>query len=493
MSSQILLLINGPEIPDFIWQLTDQLKAETGREVLVRTEPTAEINGLQPSLPKRWKPTLFSSTTPRNLQHDSDCKPELTIDLRPVFIPRPECAKVIRCDFFTGSRNWAFPRLAACIVEQKTVIDINIQVFSDQYDKASLVENAKLHVNTHNYRDSLEYLIHEVNLLLTKSARFVLNSAYFEKQPERPSAENKPIPYTSFKVFSAQLKNLIVHRLNQFSTASVWNCAQVNLPIHELALSQGNHTQLTHWMKEGKKGTFKADPFAFSLAQSEPVLFYEHYQSGRGIICSSHKNTPILDGSHFSYPYTFEFDNQRYILPENIESDRLVLYQLNDTLDGIKNRYTLLNDFRAVDPSIVFYNHKWWLFCTDGKNKGADTRLHLFYADTLTEGFKPHPNNPVKTDICSARPAGHLFIHQDTLYRPGQNSGATYGGEIIVHRIEQLSTVEFHETAINTLSPQQFGSKYPNGLHTISACGEMCYIDGKRFRKTLNFPLRRRK
>ncbi len=146
----------------------------------------------------------------------------------------------------------------------------------------------------------------------------------------------------------------------------------------------------------------------------------------------------------------------------------------------MENPVTLLDNFRAVDPSIIFHHGKWWLFCTNAEHRGADLRLYIFHSDALKGPYTPHEMNPVKTDICSARSAGHLFRIGTQLFRPSQDSSKGYGAEIVIHRIDELSRDKFAETAVNRLSPDRLTGPYISGWHTISSCGKYTIVDAKR-------------
>ena len=94
--------------------------------------------------------------------------------------------------------------------------------------------------------------------------------------------------------------------------------------------------------------------------------------------------------------------------------------------------------------------------------------------------FEPHPANPVKTNICSSRPAGNFFIENDILYRPAQDCSKTYGGRIALNKITKLTTTEFEEETVGYINPVK-NSFYNKGIHTISSAGNYTVIDAKRF------------
>jgi hypothetical protein len=112
-------------------------------------------------------------------------------------------------------------------------------------------------------------------------------------------------------------------------------------------------------------------------------------------------------------------------------------------------------------------------------SRGGAIDLHLWYARNLLGPYQPHECNPVKTDVRSTRPAGTPFVHEGRLYRPAQDGSRTYGGAVALCRIDRLSPTEFEETVVRVVRPNREDG-YPQGLHTVSACGDCTLIDGKR-------------
>ena len=94
---------------------------------------------------------------------------------------------------------------------------------------------------------------------------------------------------------------------------------------------------------------------------------------------------------------------------------------------------------------------------------------------------EPHALNPVKMDVRSARPAGTPFIHKGVLYRPAQDCSNAYGGRIAINRVNRLTATEFDEETVKFIEPFIDGP-FPDGIHTLSAVGDITLVDGKRER-----------
>jgi hypothetical protein len=114
-----------------------------------------------------------------------------------------------------------------------------------------------------------------------------------------------------------------------------------------------------------------------------------------------------------------------------------------------------------------------------GLGKGANSELHLWFAEALEGPWTVHPGNPVKIDVRSARPAGSPFYIDGVLYRPAQDCSSTYGARVMINRVLELTRTGFREEVAAAVNPDPKG-KYPAGLHTLSAMGERTLVDGKR-------------
>jgi hypothetical protein len=136
----------------------------------------------------------------------------------------------------------------------------------------------------------------------------------------------------------------------------------------------------------------------------------------------------------------------------------------------------LLEDVPARDPTVFSHEGRWWLICT----LRGDRDLHIWHADELEGPWRPHDGNPVKSDIASSRPAGQPFMLDGELCRPAQDCSRTYGGRVVIQRIDALDERHYEETTIATLEPDPTGP-FPGGLHTVSALGDSTLIDGCRW------------
>jgi hypothetical protein len=266
-----------------------------------------------------------------------------------------------------------------------------------------------------------------------------------------------------------------------------WNVGVAYVPIQSF-LTPEAPTKI-EWMPAPRSGEYWADPFAMTY-ESHTYLLYElfDYATFRGSIhCTrlgeqmgADASNKILSPSfHTSYPFTFEHDGNVYFLPESKAANEVVLYRLEKFPNSWQRYCTLVSDFSAVDPTIVRHNGLWYLFCGGGA-ASRDHDLYVWYATDLAGPWKSHSGNPVKTGSRRSRPGGTIFTDNGSLYRPAQDGAETYGGRIVVYRINCLTPDSFEEeeAAIVSARPEW---PYSDGLHTLSALGDMTFIDAKRY------------
>ncbi|MFC4597451.1 hypothetical protein [Cohnella hongkongensis] len=276
-----------------------------------------------------------------------------------------------------------------------------------------------------------------------------------------------------------KLRNFVRH----WFVAERWNVGIADRPIHSF-LEKPNLSR-TEWLP--KRSRYAADPFGIRMNGAVRILYEEFdYSTGKGVLrTADYAEGFRADGGttdlelpvHLSYPYLFTHEDRIYCIPESNEASRATLYRADEYPRRWAKVRDILENFRAVDSTVIRHEGRWWLFCTDGE-KGPDSHLHIWYASEPEGEWKAHPLNPVKTDIRSSRPAGTPFYWKGRLYRPAQDCSETYGGAVTLNRIVALTTEDFEEAVEARLTPDPNGP-YPAGWHTLSSVGERTLIDSK--------------
>ena len=169
---------------------------------------------------------------------------------------------------------------------------------------------------------------------------------------------------------------------------------------------------------------FVADPF---LVEEGAIwyLFFEVYnnetrQGDLAVATSTdtkkwrYERIVLDEPFHLSYPYVFKWQDDYYLIPESFEADTIRLYKARDFPFEWTFVETLVEGKDFVDPSIAFFNERWWLFSATTRN---DT-LYLYYADDLLGPWYEHPQSPiVEQNNHIARSSGRVLVYENRLFR----------------------------------------------------------------------------
>lgn len=239
---------------------------------------------------------------------------------------------------------------------------------------------------------------------------------------------------------------------------------------------------------------FVADPFLFPDSNRWHMFFeVMNAQSGRGDIGWAtsgdglrwqYQKIVLTEPFHLSYPYVFEWDGQRYMIPETYQAGAVRLYRA----DPFPDRWTFVQELiRApyiVDASIFRHQDRWFMFA-DTSQKAAHDTLRLFWAENLTGTWIEHPSSPlVRGDPLVARPAGRVLILDGNPVRFTQGCRPHYGTNVRAFEIPRLTTSIYEEREIQDsaiLSPTGEGWN-ACGMHHVDAHrvdnGWLASVDG---------------
>lgn len=268
----------------------------------------------------------------------------------------------------------------------------------------------------------------------------------------------------------------------EFLIEEQWTLGVLDRPVSSLLDSPELHD--IRWLPELPGGSYIADPMALP-DQADGLVLAEEFDAkrGRGHICALSLNNPEIrtvvmeTGAHLSYPFLFRQDGEIYCIPESSELREVRLYKAEHFPQQWKLVRRIL-EIPGVDCSVFRFGGLWWLL--GGNHDDQDhTKLFGWYSTSIDGPWTEHPLNPLKTDVGNARPAGSPFWHDEKLYRPAQDCSKTYGGAVVINRVDELSPTGFREEVVARIEPAIKG-QYRAGVHTITSAGSQTIIDGKR-------------
>jgi hypothetical protein len=184
---------------------------------------------------------------------------------------------------------------------------------------------------------------------------------------------------------------------------------------------------------------------------------------------------------HLSYPFVFEWNGQQFLIPESAENRTVELYRFSKFPTDVEFVHNLAEDVSLYDATLVEHEGLWWMFANARPHEDASDRdeLCVFFAEhPMSRTWRPHPMNPIVSDVRTARPAGRIYSKDGTMLRPAQNSSVRYGFGINICRIVELTTTHYREEVIEELSPKW--SPAIDGLHTMNRCDNFTVIDARR-------------
>jgi hypothetical protein len=254
--------------------------------------------------------------------------------------------------------------------------------------------------------------------------------------------------------------------------------------IEDRLLPDPARTALHHL--EPPAGRSWADPFLVRF-EGRTLLFVEEWlnRERRGRIAlvrlddalrPSEPETVLAVDGHLSYPQVFAWRDTWYLLPEQAARGGLQLYRAESFPTTWIHDRTLIAEPPLADATVAEIDGRWWLFAAAKAPGGtAADELLLFSADQPIGPWRPHPRNPVLSDIRSARPAGPLIRRDGRWYRPSQDGSVDYGWAMSLNRIERLDDEGYLETRVARLEPGW--GRGIVGTHTLSEADGLTAID----------------
>lgn len=234
-------------------------------------------------------------------------------------------------------------------------------------------------------------------------------------------------------------------------------------------------------------GHFYADPFPIEVDGRHHVFFEDlKHGTDKGIIsCVTFGEdgtpgpvTPVLEEPHhLSYPFVIADGGEIYMLPEQSQSNKLVLYRATAFPHRWVPDAVLLEGPDVNDASVVRHDGRYWMFATTRDGASPSDMLTIHHAATLKGPWVAHAANPIFVDRTSARPAGPLTHRDSRLWRVAQNGTHGYGTGLALAEVTALTAERVEQRVDHYVFPSP---EHWNGrrLHTLARAGRLECIDG---------------
>lgn len=369
--------------------------------------------------------------------------------------------------------------------DQRATTGVLLQRLTDRLDAGVPLARATFRTVGHSYPRNRDRAAFGAAVLPARVARAVRHG-WFDPGAEAPATTDAPIRRNpSNRQMLAHLGRqggrIVAHVVRSVTVGATWRIAVA--PTDDPS-SPGTATRWS-WLPDRRAG-YHADPFPARRDGVSAVLVEDFAEaSGRAAISAfvGGPDAPwrlvegvIEPGSHASYPFLVEADDELWCIPETARLGRVEAWRCRRFPDRWERSFTLLDE-PVLDPTVARWLGRWWLF--GGRAGGvANTELWLWSADELSGPWRPHPLNPVKLDVTSSRPAGTPFVRDGRLIRPAQDCSSTYGGAVVLNEVVAMDDKRFEERVVDRLEPP--AGRYGGGTHTRSHGGGMIAIDAKR-------------
>ena len=244
------------------------------------------------------------------------------------------------------------------------------------------------------------------------------------------------------------------------------------------------------WLPSPEGVGFRADPFGL-WHEKQLYVFVERLdfaeEKGRIEVLTYSEELDLLsidlalkEAWHLSHPYVLQSGGNFWILPEARGAGRLTLYKASAFPFGWNAEMTIPVPEGAVDATPLFWKEKWWLFyCVRQGQSHRRDQLHISFAEQLSGPWQHHPLNPLRAGLSGCRPGGSPMIGDGYIDLPVQDASNGYGGALRRLRITVLDETQFEAEDSPWLDPPSVFAPFDDGLHTLSAAGDLSLLDVK--------------
>lgn len=238
---------------------------------------------------------------------------------------------------------------------------------------------------------------------------------------------------------------------------------------------------------------FYADPFLFEH-EGRTWLFVEDWdwQVGKAIISAAPlaedgtlgAMVPALERPyHLSNPLVFAEGGEIYMIPETMAARQVEVYRCLEFPGRWELVCTPLTDLDIADACVLRTSAGWLMLASVAYEGGLGwDELHVFRADALCGPWTPDPDNPVVSDVRTARPGGRMWEKEGRLFRLAQDSAGRYGSGLGLFEVSPDACGAYRQERVAALNSFDFAM---NGVHAYDSAGRFEVVDGRHYQLAL--------
>lgn len=490
----------GVKCAGIIHQQAKQSKAHQATHLLYRLYRKAENKISKPKpnafVLKSWPPAfaLLPVVAETDLNTIKEWKPDCILNLSSKIISESIKAIPAKGIWYFGPGNYfnaqAASAAAYAVIQQQCSTPVCLM--------AEYPGDRKPDILYASYSSTQPYINKNLNIACWKASSFVSRVIKQWQQHGKlhTMADDKltairyfipPGNGSMISFLTKKLKAEIMRYLQKRKSFQQWLLMHYTSADKQVETDFSKYQQIT-----APKKAFWADPSVF-IHKNIRYLFFEEYlyATKKAHISVLHLDEDgnaseprvVLDKPyHLSYPFVFEQDGNIYMLPETSANKTIELYRAISFPYEWQLEKVLMKDVHAVDSTLLFHNNNWWLFANIKENNGSSAwdELFVFHAPHfVTDQWTAHTQNPVVSDVRSARPAGNFYNEKGKLMRPSQDCSCTYGYAININEITELTPTVYQEKQIQKLLPDW--DAQVKAIHTLSSQDGFVCIDARKW------------
>lgn len=340
-----------------------------------------------------------------------------------------------------------------------------VQVLSNRLDAGEVVAFGQTKTYPNSYRRTLQEAYAHSPLLLKQA---IARAADRQSLDIDPTGRNYRLPPSGTVLrFLAGLFWASTKRLMYGACVEKgWHVSTIRAEPEQLLTPAGRDSIADQpWATEPTPAgyAFLADPF-FDPSGEGLLVEALNKKSGLGEIgrLDGGAFTPLSDARfHASYPASFEWESQHFVVPEVSEWSAPRIYRI--TSEGLQDLAFLDIEGgpRLLDPTLHVGDGRVYLF--GNKHDESAHVLRLWHAPSPFERFVEHPASPLRVAPLGGRMAGSIFEVDSRLYRLGQDGCSQYGNGVVVYLIKTLSPDQYEEAELGELRFEN-----AKGPHTVN-------------------------